>query len=297
VPNPVEFIYHIPKCAGRTIEVHIAGAMPAKTIYRPQKPRGLSRLSAREYEDLDTSSGIKVVEGHYVGRSIESHFSDHVIRRSILLREPTSHLISYYNFRMMRYLSQGLHSYGFELFYQATQRNFLTHYILKHFLEMSWLDIARLGDIEKYDIVNRFLATCWYVADYTKCDDLVASLGSELGIPGYAARMNTQKQWESRVSWTSLRMEELSATVLDRIRRENSLDQQLWETWRNARHDTAQVQPAGLAAPKTLAFVRTEAIRLAFQVARRYKRGRALSAPARPISYASQTVLASPVVE
>lgn len=271
--NPtVYFLYHVPKCAGRTIELHIAGAMPPSSVYRPLKPRGFSRLHARQYKDLDTS-GIRVVEGHYVGSSIEAHFPGYAIKRSVLLRDPLSHLVSYYNFRMMRYLAQGLRTYSFEIAYHAMQRNFLTHYILKHFLEMSWLDIANLSDADKYDIVNRFLSTFWYVADYSKCDDLVAALGRELGISGGAAQRNTQKGWESRVNWVSLRTEDLSATAIDRIRRENSLDQQLWETWRNAGRHPARVTLPDLATPSIPGFVRSEATRLVFQVARRFKRG------------------------
>jgi hypothetical protein len=91
----VHFIYHVPKCAGRTLEGHIAGAMPPSTVYRPQKPRGFSRLGARHYKDLVEPISIRVVEGHYVARSIEARFSNHLIKRSILLRDPVSHISTF----------------------------------------------------------------------------------------------------------------------------------------------------------------------------------------------------------
>ena len=53
------------------------------------------------------------------------------------------------------------------------QRNFITHYILKNFLELSWSQIASLSDYDKYEIANAFLATFWFVGDYRLCDDFI----------------------------------------------------------------------------------------------------------------------------
>ena len=87
-----------------------------------------------------------------------------------------SHSLSYYNFRMMRYLSRGFHPYSFDVAYGAMQRNFVTHYILRRFLELSWARVVLLSDEEKYDLVNAFLSKFWYVADYRQCNDLIGAI-------------------------------------------------------------------------------------------------------------------------
>lgn len=214
----------------------------------------------------------QVVGGHFIGSSIESHFAGRELRRSILLRDPAGHLVSYYNFRMMRYLSEGLHPYSFELAYAATQRNFITHYILKNFLELPWPQRARLSDDEKYDIVNAFLATFWYVGDYRLCDDLIAALAVNLVIPPCSAPSNTQAEWEQRVRWKPLAVDDLSPDAAAKIRQENLIDQRLWETWQEARYDTAAVRPRPLAGRSASGFVSTEAMRFVSQIARRIQR-------------------------
>jgi hypothetical protein len=173
---------------------------------------------------------------------------------------------------MMRYLSERRHPYSFELAYAATQRNFITHYILRNFLELPWSRRARLSDDEKYDIVNAFLASFWYVGDYRLCDDLIAALAGKLGIPGLAAPRNTRAEWEHQVRSKALKVDDLSPDALAQIRRENLLHQRLWETWHEARHDTASVRPRALGGRRGLGFVTTEATRFVSQIARRIQR-------------------------
>jgi hypothetical protein len=172
---------------------------------------------------------------------------------------------------MMRYLSQGLHPYSFDLAYRATQRNFITHYILKNFLELSWYRIVLLSDVEKYDLVNAFLATFWYVGDYRLCDDLVDALGADLGIPCGVTPQNTRLEWERRIPWRSLTLDDLSPGLVDQIRQENLLDQKLWETWRQAKHESKAVRPQPLdRSPR--GFLASEAQRLVAQIIRRVRR-------------------------
>jgi len=271
---PVHFIYHVPKCAGQTIDGHLAGVLSSNAYYRTRKRKGVSRfwLDRHDFRKMPGPDQIRVVGGHFLGVSIEPLFTGRELRRSMLLRDPVSHLISYYNFRMMRYLSQGLHPYSFELAYGATKRNFITHYILRNFLELSWSRLARFTDDEKYDTVNAFLATFWYVGDYTLCDDLIAALAPELGISGRAAPRNTRGTWERRVGWNSLDIDDLSSDTIAQIRQENLLDQRLWETWHAARHDSTTIRPRALGGRSARGFVSTEAMRFVNQIARRIQR-------------------------
>jgi len=270
----VHFIYHVPKCAGQTIDRHLAAALAPDAYCRTTRKRGLGRfLSSRhDFRQPPDPHLTRVVSGHFLGPSVEPLFAGHELKRSMLLRDPVSHTVSYYNFRMMRYLSEGLHPYSFALAYGAMQRNFITHYILRNFLELPWHRLASLSDEDKYDVVNAFIATFWFVGDYRLCDDLIAALAATLEIADRAAPTNTCAEWERRVSWKRLEADDLSCDAVAKIRRENLIDQRVWETWREARHDVALVRPRALAGRSASGFISSEATRFVNQIARRIQR-------------------------
>jgi hypothetical protein len=270
----VHLVYHVPKCAGRTIDRHLAATLPPITYCRTTRQRGIGRFvsTRHKFRAPPDPNATRVVGGHFLGASVEALFAGHEFKRSILLRDPVSHIVSYYNFRMMRYLSEGLHPYSFALAYGAMQRNFITHYILRNFLELPWVRLARLSDQDKYDIVNAFLARFWFVGDYRLCDDLIAALGTALDIPRRAAPANTSVEWERQVRWRILGAGDLSSATIDKIRRENLLDQRLWETWREAGHDTCSIRPRTLGGRNATGFIPSETSRFVNQIARRMQR-------------------------
>lgn len=270
--SPVHFIYHVPKCAGRTIDRHLAATLKRPYYHRIRKRRGLGRFLTRyDGSNLPDPRKAKVIGGHHLGISLDAIFGGRPVKRSILLRDPASHFISYYNYRMTRYISEGLQPYGIEVAYGATQRNFITHYILRNFLELPWARIARLSDEDKYDLANAFLAKFWFVGDYQLCDDLIAALGDGLGIPASATPYNKLEELERGVGWTPVTMERISPRVIAEIQAENALDQRLWETWREARHETSAVCPVALDGRKSH-FVSNEVTRFVNQILRRIQR-------------------------
>jgi len=270
--SPVHFVYHVPKCAGRTVDLHLALALPQSAYHRTRKRRGLGRFVTRyDRTDLPDPRDAKVVGGHYLGLSIDPLFTGRPIKRSILLRDPASHFVSYYNYRMARYISEGLQPYSVEVAYGAMQRNFITHYVLRNFLELSWAQIASLSDSDKYNLVNAFLATFWFVGDYQLCDEFIATLGDKLGISASATPRNTCAELVRSVGWTPITIDRLSPRMLADIRAENALDQRLWETWREARHNTRAVRPLPLEAHAS-SFIGNEASRFVNQILRRVHR-------------------------
>jgi hypothetical protein len=270
--SPVHFVYHVPKCAGRTIDLHLALALPRSAYHRTRKRRGLGRFITRyDRTDLPHPDQAQVVGGHYLGISIDQLFAGRQIKRSILLRDPASHFVSYYNYRMARYISEGLQPYSLDVAYGATPRNFITHYILKYFLELSWARIASLSDDEKYEIANAFLSTFWFVGDYQLCDDFIASLSDRLGISASATPRNTLAELVRAGRWRPIMMDRLPPDMVADIRTENKLDQRLWETWREVRHDTSSVRPLSLGA-RSSSFISDEANRFVNQILRRVHR-------------------------
>jgi hypothetical protein len=272
--KPIHFIFHVPKCAGHTIHSHFSTYAPEGTYHRLKKRKGFSRLFLPRYQltGMPDPQGLRALSGHFIGNSIEHIFAGRQIERSILLRDPVSHFVSYYNFRMMRYLSQGWQTYSPDIAYRARQPNFVTHYILRNFLEISWPRLLSLSAVEKYVAVNRFLSTFWFVGDYTRCNELVAALAPNLGVPATAKAQNTCAEWQRRVQWTPLRVEDLTKRMIDQIREENMLDQLLWETWREGDHARIGVRQDIYEQPLT-ELVTRESLRLVYQVRRRSHRG------------------------
>lgn len=270
--TPVHFVYHIPKCAGRTIDRHLALSLPQSAYHRMKKRRGLGRFVTRyDGAALPDPSSARVVSGHYLGISVDPLFERRLIKRSLLLRDPVSHFVSYYNYRMTRYIAEGMQPYGVELAYGAMQRNFITHYILRNFLELSWAQIASLSDQDKYDLVNAFLSTFWFVGDYRLCDDFLGTLGDRLAISANARPHNTLSELAQGAGWTPLTLDLLPTDILATIRSQNMIDQKLWETWHAAGHDTAAVRPLALGSNAS-SFIGAEASRFMNQIMRRMQR-------------------------
>ena len=270
--SPVHFVYHVPKCAGRTIDRHLAVSLPQSAYHRLRRRRGLARFVTRHHGgDISNPNALRVVSGHYLGISVDPLFERRLIKRSLLLRDPASHFVSYYNYRMTRYLSEGLQPYSADVAYGAMQRNFITHYILKNFLELTWTQIASLSDEEKYDLANAFLSTFWFVGDYQLCDEFVGVLGEQLGISANARPRNTLTELARGAGWTPLTLELLPRDTVSKITSENMIDQKLWETWHEVRHETRFVRPVALEN-NTSSFVSGEAVRLVNQIVRRAQR-------------------------
>ena len=122
----VHLIYHVPRCAGQTIDRHLAAVLSANAYHRTRKRKGFGRFlfTRHDFGKMPDPNQTRVVGGHFLGISLEPLFAGRELKRSILLRDPVSHFISYYNFRMMRYLAQGLHPYSFELAYTGHAKEF-----------------------------------------------------------------------------------------------------------------------------------------------------------------------------
>jgi len=234
--GPVHIFFHLPRCAGQTIHRHLSSHAPDGTYFRVRKRKGASRIFVPKYSvsDMPDPSDLNAISGHWVGDSIVRKFPDRLIARSILLRDPVSQFISHYNFRMMRYLSVGLRPYPIEVAYRARRRNFLTHFILRTFAETPWWRLRSLSATEKYAAADQFLSSFFFVGDHTRCNELIATLASDLGVPINAEQTNTSGQWLQHVDWKPLDVNDLPGGMLDRIKQDNMLDQHLWETWKDA---------------------------------------------------------------
>lgn len=264
-PSPLHILLHVPKCAGRTIEVHLAAHMPAGAFFLPRHPGrgGVSKMPPPD--------GIRALSGHHLARSIEARFEGRDIRRSVLLRDPLSFQVSYYNFKMMRYLASGARPFSFALYYRALQRDPMAHFLLSRWLEVSPARLLLMPVAEKWRRLCEALSGFWFVGDYRRCDDLIAAVAPALGVPARAKRVNDEAAWARTVDWRPLTAADLGDEQRRRIPLENPLDTALYATWSRAGHDAASVQPG--AAPAASDFLAHELVRPYWEARRRLARG------------------------
>ena len=276
-PGEVVFLaVHVPKCAGSTIERHMGRHLAAEVrwITRKRSPR-LPIAWGRPYtmRGAPDLSRVRFISGHYVGRSLERLLPGRPIKRSILLREPASFMISYYNYRMMRYLSLGWKPYSFETHLRSLPSDPMSHFLLERWLEVPWPAQMVMSPERKYQLLNRELRRFWYVADFRHCDELTAKMARELGISTRPERLNTQEEWAKKVDWRPLTTDDLTPALRSEISARTRLDQALWQSWAQAKLNTANIQPIPLQGCSRLNFPIAEARRPVHQVARRLQRG------------------------
>lgn len=235
MPEPLLIHIHVPKCAGTTVEKHLAYELGHSGVwFAPKRTRQFPLgWFGRKYNDKPPAplDQIKALSGHFIGRSIEEQFKDRKIVRSIILREPESLMLSYYNYRMIRYIQQGLRPYGFSLFLRATRQNFISHFLLDRWLELPWLDLVRLSDQQKMRLLDEALASVDHIAPISEADDLIRKISAELGISPVAKRQNTTEDGKAKAGWTMVRHGDLSDAERAELKSRTQLDRYLWRRW------------------------------------------------------------------
>lgn len=242
---PVYFFLHIPKTAGQTIRIHLARYCPEGTFLHVRPPGVSDVLMGRRYhlDGLSNPGRIQALAGHDLACSLERHFPDRVIRRIVLLRDPIDLQFSLYNFRMMSNLGRGVGTFSFDLHLDATPPNFISHRLLHRWLEIPWPVLLTMSDARKYEILNEALSQFWFVGSHYFCDEVIASVAPDLGLPLKAEPRNTARDWHAQVPWRTVTLDDLSTRTRRRLYTRNRLDLALWESWRNAGFDIAGIRP------------------------------------------------------
>jgi tetratricopeptide (TPR) repeat protein len=241
----VYFIFHVPRTAGITIEAHLQAHLKEQ-LWSPSRPSAMAILGGRRYgvDNVPQLRHVRAVAGHYIGRSLELHFPDHEIRRTLLLRDPIGFHVSYYNHRMMFSLSRGGPTCGFDQHLAAQPRDLVAILLLWYWLELPLATMLSTGDERKYELLNEALAGFWFVGSYNDCDRLVAAIAADLAVPPVAPRRNTTLQWQKRVDWQPLKADDLPASTREAILARNPVHDSLWHSWRNAGLETARLVPS-----------------------------------------------------
>jgi hypothetical protein len=240
----VYFLLHMPRTAGNTLAAHFRLHL-REQFWSPVPPSQLTMLfRASDYlRNAPDLRQVRVVTGHHLRRSFEQHFPGRIIRRTLLLRDPISFHVSYYNHRMMFLLSRGAKTCNFDEHLERQPRDLIALLLLWYWLELSPLKMLSTSDEQKYRLLNQALAGFWFVSSYHDCDRLLAAVAADLGVPTTAPRQNTTDQWEKRVSWQPLREEDLTPSMRDLIGARNPVHAALWQSWQHIGFDTACAVP------------------------------------------------------
>ncbi len=217
-PNAaIYFLLHVPKTAGTTVEAHLDSHCVPGALWRPARASILGALTGRRYrvKTVPDVTRVRALGGHFLGRSLESHFPDREVRRAVLLRDPVGFHVSSYNYWMMHHLAMGRGTYSFGLYMRSLPRDRIAHFLLSHWLEIPWPVLIVMATERKYELLNNMLANFWFVGAYTDCDRLIAAIAPELGVPVAAKHENTLGQWRKRVEWQALTVADLSAAARD----------------------------------------------------------------------------------
>lgn len=275
----VEIVLHIPKCAGTTVETHLERHLDTAYWAPPKRFRALPlEVQGRKYRlpPPVPPARIRAVSGHMIGRSVERLFAGREIHRSVLMREPAALVLSWYNYRMMRYRAQGLAGYPLALHLASLPPDPMAHFLLMHWLEMPWLRLAAMRPSEKLARLEDALGDFDRVGDVADCDRMVREMSARLAIPGQAEPENTAEGWRDTTGWRPLRLGDLAPDEAARLARRTALDTALYA--RLVRRESAPFADAD-AEP----FLGAELGRPVAELRRRRLRARApLDSPAPP---------------
>jgi tetratricopeptide (TPR) repeat protein len=268
--GPIYCLLHIPKTAGQTIQVHLAEHCAPGVFWQSQRRlRPGRRASAQDFPDIDRA---RVISGHHIGRSLERYFPGREVRRIVLLRDPLQMQLSFYNWKMMDHLAKGWGTYSFSLHLRALPRNFMTHFLLSRWVELSQPKLMAMSDTRKYQILNRALAGFWFVGAHSDCDRVIAAIGADLRVPPMAAPRNTSAEAQAHTGWRLVTAQSLSPSMRAAIRAKNPLDYALWESWGAAGFEPAKVRPAALSAQRSTTGLAHELVRPWFRLRRFVRR-------------------------
>ncbi len=266
--DKLHVVLHVPKCAGRTMERHLEKHLGKRFWSPPKRSRKLPlELYGRKYDPTPPAptTSIAAVSGHFIGRSIERLFPGRPIVRSVVLREPERFVLSFYNFRMMRYMTAGQNPFPFKLFMHSLPVDPISYFLLDSWLENSWMRIASLSATQKAALLDYALSQMDRVVDISQADDLIAWHSRDLGIPEHATRANSEDEWSEKTGWKPLKLKDLTTSERETLAGRLNLDRYIWRKW-------ALKEPVAFDSATIAPFLRHELPRPVAQIRRRLAR-------------------------
>ena len=225
--NRAVFLFpHILKCAGISVRNFLIDALPpeqAALIYS-EKERD-PWLKPLERVPQSQRDALRILYGHRLPRRAIEGFRGHPILEVGLLRDPTSWCVSMYNFLQTAAERHRVKGWSFEKWYGTIKRNRISRFYLKNYYHLSSTKLRFMSERNRFDFMSEHFDKFWFVGDYRNCDNVVARIAEELGVP-FEKLPHIHAAPEN-----SVRVQDLSDAMRERIREENALDQALYDAW------------------------------------------------------------------
>lgn len=235
----VHFLLHIPKCAGTTVEAHFRTHLGERFRTAPRWESVLRNFVGNRYPNLSEESlrDVDVVSGHSLGAQMKALFGDAEVRESVLLRDPTGYLLSFYNYRWTRFdEGWGPEPPVFLKWYNAQRRNPITRFLLNRYFDQAVPALYRMSSWQRLSYLEQRLKSFHFVGDYRRTDEMIGNISAELGIPGEVSHQNVTPK-------RKLIAADLSVDLRQRIERENALDQALYDRWADRGWEQGDLSP------------------------------------------------------
>ncbi|MFK7942577.1 MAG: hypothetical protein AB8B85_06655 [Paracoccaceae bacterium] len=223
----VHFLLHVPKCAGTTVEGHFRAHLGEAYIYAPRWENPLRNVLGNRYprlrpQDMET---VRAVSGHSLSTGMRALFPGAEIRESVLIRDPTGFLLSFYNYRWTRFEEGwGAEPPPFERWYAGQRRNPVSRFLLNRYFEQGVPALYRLSSADRLRFLERRLARFHFVGSYRMADQMIGGISREMDIPDAVTAQNVTPK-------RRLIAADLPFEMRQRIEDENALDQALFDRW------------------------------------------------------------------
>lgn len=238
----VYFFVHVPKCAGTTIEFHFRNALGDGYLHAPRWKNILRNVIGNRYpysDDDPRLTGVRVASGHSLTHNFAHHFPGREIEECVLIREPLSYFVSFYNYRTQLFLDgTGPKPASFELWYRAQRRNPMVRFLLNRYYDFGIVKLYKLSSYGRLHYLEERLRDFLFVGGHHRANEMIAGVSRMIGASVRVESRNVSKG-------PVLKPGNLSASLVSQIAHENALDTLLFERWseRGWRDKAASLQP------------------------------------------------------
>lgn len=234
--SPVYFLLHVPKCAGTTVEDHFTQHLGSQFLMAPRWKSVWRNVFGNRYQYGENDphlSQIRAVSGHSLSANLAVHFPGREIRQCVLLRDPESYFLSFWNYRLFRHRNWGYPAPPeFAVWYDVQRKNPITRFILNRYFGFGVPALYRLSSRRRLEWLEDQLAQFWFVGGIKHTSDMIAQISDDLGINQTVESRNVGE-------YKRLRPGDLDQSLRARILDENMIDQVIFDRWGDCRWNSS----------------------------------------------------------
>lgn len=235
--DPVHFLVHVPKCAGTTVELHFARHLGDDFLIAPRSKSFLRDFTGnRASLPGSKAKALKVISGHSLAERMATDVAPQSVLPSVLLREPVSWFLSYFNYQVDRasYDSRRPHS-SFEDWRALVAPNPIARFLMRRYFGVGYPRLFSFSSREKFFFLNEKLKDFYFVGDVRHTALLIADISRQMNIPEKAEPSNVTR---SKLVIRS----DVTDQLVSQIRKYNALDVALHQVWGERLFKTAQTE-------------------------------------------------------